>query len=122
MGMSESTRAGGKSQAQQTSLASGDEVSKMMAASSPLTLETLIIELEKFQEKTDCGTHRLSPIDSSLESVTTTVPKHTSTISEMEMALSTHSDNITSLEQEVVELRSKLASITEEHGTLQTTV
>lgn len=35
----------------------------------------------------------------------------------METALLTHLDNITSLEQEEVELRTKLASITEEHGT-----
>ncbi|KAF0031953.1 hypothetical protein F2P81_016508 [Scophthalmus maximus] len=47
---------------------------------------------------------------------------NTPTISEMETAFSTHSDNITSLEQDVVELHSKLTSITEENGALQAAV
>lgn len=38
------------------------------------------------------------------------------------MALSTHSDNIISLQQDVGELRSKLTSVTDEHGALQATM
>lgn len=124
--MSKSTRTGKKSQLQQTSIAFGGESSKMVSAPSPLTLEMLITELEKSRksmtrELTASLNAALAPIHSSLESTTTTttttVAKHTSTISEMETALLTHLDNITSLEQEEVELRTKLASITEEHGT-----
>ena len=40
----------------------------------------------------------------------------------MEVVLLTQSDNITSLEQNVVELHSKLNSITEENGALRATV
>lgn len=93
----------------------------------PLTLEMLIIDLENSRKSTTTEltaslNAALAPINSALESITTTVAKHTSTILEMETALSTHSDNITSLEQDVVELRSKLTSITEEHSALQATV
>ncbi len=99
----------------------------MASGPSPLTLETLIIELKKSRKSTTAElttslNAALAPINSTLESITTTVAKHTSTISEMQKALSSHLDNITSLEQEVVELRSKLNSITEEHGVLQAAV
>lgn len=123
--MSKQTR---KSQAQQQTLPfSGREASNMASGPSPLTLETLIIELEKSRKSTTAEltasmTAALAPINSALESIAATVAKHTSTISEMETTLSTHSDNITSLEQDVVELRSKLTSLTEEHGALQATV
>ncbi|KAG7474739.1 hypothetical protein JOB18_015988 [Solea senegalensis] len=94
---------------------------------SPLTLETLIIQLEKSRKSTTAELTASSnaaraPINSALESIATTVAKHTSTISEMGTALSTHSDNITSLGQDVVELRSKLTLITEEKGALQAAV
>lgn len=107
-------------------LAATGEASKMAAARS-LTLEMLLTELDKSRrsviaELTASLKATLALIHSSLESIINTMAKHTSTISEMETALSTQSDNITSLEQEVLELRSKLTSITEEHDTFQATV
>ena len=123
--MSKQTR---KSQAQQQTLPfSGREASNMATGPSPLTLEMLIIELEKSRKSTTAELTvslnvALAPINSALEPIAATVAKHTSTISEMEAALSTHSDYITSLEHDVVELRSKLTSMTEENGALQATV
>ncbi|KAE8277142.1 hypothetical protein D5F01_LYC25047 [Larimichthys crocea] len=75
----------------------------MASESSSLTLETLIIELIKSRKSTTAEltaflNTALAPINSALESITTTMAKHTSTSSEMETALSTHSDNIVSLE------------------------
>lgn len=125
--MKKSTRAAGKIQEQQLSFPSGKDDGKMATGPAPLTLETLVIELEKSRksmaaELTASLSEALAPIHSSLESITTTVAKHTSTITGMETALSSHSDSITSLEREVVELRAKLASLTEGNDILQTAV
>ena len=45
--MSKTTRAAGKNKTQQTSLQFGDDASKMATGPAPLTLEALVIELEK---------------------------------------------------------------------------
>lgn len=100
---------------------------KMASEPSPLTLELLVIELEKSRksmtaELTASLNAALAPIQSSLDSVVSTVAIHSSTISEMETALSSHSDAITGLEQEVVGLRSKMASMAEERTTLRAAV
>lgn len=96
----------------------------MAPGPSPLTLETLIVELEKSRKSTTAAltaslNAALAPINSALESMTTTVAKHASTIMEMEMALLAQSDSVATLELEVVGLRSELTSIREEHVALQ---
>jgi len=123
--MSNQTR---RSQTQQQTLPfSGRAASNMAPGPSPLTLETLIIELEKSRKSTTAAltaslNEALAPINSTLESITSTVAKHTSTITEMETALSTQSDSVANLELEVAGLRSELTSITAEHGALQAAV
>lgn len=105
----------------------GRGASNMAPGPSPLTLETLVIELEKSRKSTTAEltaslNAALAPINSALESITTTVAKHTSTITEMETALSAQSDSVANLELEVAGLRSELTSITEEHVALQAAV
>lgn len=123
--MSNQTR---RSQVQQQTLPfSGRGANNMAPGPSPLTLEMLIVELEKSRKSTTAEltaslNAALAPINSALESITTTVAKHTSTITEMETALSAQSDSLANLEQEVARLRSELTSITEEHVALQAAV
>ena len=82
-----------KSQAQQQTVPfSGREASNMASGPSPLTLEMLIIELEKSRKSTTVEltaslNAAIAPINSALESIAPTVAKHISTISEMEAAL-----------------------------------
>lgn len=103
--MGKSSRSAGKNQAQQTlGFTAASETSKMATASSSFTLEMVVIEIEKSwksmaAELTASLNVALATIQTVLEAITTTVTKHTYTLSVMETALSTHSDNITSLEQ-----------------------
>ena len=95
-------------------------------APDPLTLQTLVAELEKFRksmatEFTASLNAALAPIHSSLETITSTVAKHSSTIVDMEKALTAHSDDITGLQKEVAELRVKMTSMAEEQVSLQST-
>lgn len=77
--MSKQTR---KTSAQQQTLPfSAREASNMAAECSPLTLETLIIELEKPRKSTTVEltaslNAALAPIKSTVESIVTTVAKH----------------------------------------------
>ncbi|KAF3842936.1 hypothetical protein F7725_001785 [Dissostichus mawsoni] len=97
------------------------------ASEQPLTLVMLVGELEKLRkdvtgELTASVNTALAPIQASLQKITDTVATHTVTITGMEMALSAHSDGITTLEREVAVLKSKLESTNQVNDRLQLAV
>lgn len=92
-----------------------------------LTLEMLVGELEKLRksvtgELTNSLHTALAPINASLQSITDTVAAHANTISEMETALTAHSDGLSTLDNEVSSLKSKLESTMQANEALQLAV
>ncbi len=82
------------------------EASDMVVAPVPLTLEVLVLELEKSRrslsdEFTALLNSSLFSLQTTLDSIHSTLASHTTTISEMETALTDHSGRITALETKV---------------------
>lgn len=97
------------------------------ANAEPLTLQILVGELEKLHksvttELTSSLNASLAPIQASLQTMTETVAAHTVTISAMETALTEHSDGISSLEDDVATLKSKLETSMKMNDKLQLAV
>ena len=93
----------------------------------PLTLDMLIGELEKLRkdvtgELTTSLNTAMAPIQASLQKIADTVASHTATISAMETALSSHSDDLSTLQHEVATLKSKVETTTQMNEKLQLAV
>lgn len=125
----------GKSQQQQLTQIFGPQekdASKVAPSTSetseqPLTLGMLIGELAKLRkdvtsELTASLITAMAPIQATLQKITDTVATHSTTITEMETALTAQSDGITTLEHEVAALKSKLETTTQVNEKLQLAV
>lgn len=127
--MSKSRSGRGQNQQQLTEHFSSQDkdASKSVNEQQPLTLDMLVSELEKLRkdvtgELTASMNTALAPIQISLQKITDTVASHTATITEMETALTSHSDGISTLEHEVATLKSKLETTTQVNERLQLAV
>ena len=87
----------------------------------------LVGELEKLRkdvtgELTSSLNTAMAPIQASLQKIADTVASHTATISAMETALTSQSDDLTTLQHEVVTLKSKVETTTQMNEKLQLAV
>ena len=103
------------------------DVERMAVGPSQLTLEMLVVELEKSrksltEEFSATLNTVLGPINSSLGSIASAVAAHTVSISEMETTLSSQSDDIVALQQDVAALKTKLTTMAEEKDKLEMSV
>lgn len=78
----------------------------------------LVGELEKLRrdvtgEITTSLNTAMGPIQASLQKIADTVASHTATVSAMETALTSHSDDLTNLQCEVATLKSKVETTTQ---------
>lgn len=90
----------------------------------PLTLDMLIAEHEKLckdvtGELTTSLNTAMASIQASLQKIADSVASHTATISAMETALTSHSNDLTTLQHEVTTLRSTVETTTQMNEKLQ---
>lgn len=126
--MDKNTKPGTGSAKNQDSSGKDHEASEMAAPPPvPLTAVVLMSELEKSrrsltEEFTALLNSSLSPLQTLLESIHSTLASHTATISEMETALTDHSGRITELESEVTSLKANLTSAADLNAALGSAV